>query len=106
MVGVERVSVRDASTGGMLIGAAGGAGAAAYSSDDVGVLLIGILAGAIVGQLVEDAANTHSAVLYTLRSENGAELKAVKLVSDGEQFQPGDRVRVRYGHPPKMEKIG
>jgi outer membrane lipoprotein SlyB len=90
----------------MFIGAVGGAGAAAYNSDDPSILLVGILAGAVLGQVLEDSMNTHSAILYTLRSQNGAELKAVKLASDGDQYELGDRVRVHYGHPPKLEKIG
>lgn len=102
VVGVERLSLRDATTGGAWVGAAVG-GLAASGSDDPGIILIGALAGAVAGQLLEDPMNTHPAVLYTVTTQNGASLQVAKMVSDGPIFAEGQRVRVIYGHPARLE---
>jgi outer membrane lipoprotein SlyB len=104
VVAVESISLRDATTGGALAGGTIG-GLAASGSDDPTIILAGILAGAVVGAVLEDPLNTHQAILYTLTTQNGATLKVAKLAADGPKFVEGQRVAVRYGYPAKMDPI-
>lgn len=104
VVAVESISLRDATTGGALAGGAIG-GLATSGSDDPTIILAGILAGAVVGAVLEDPLNTHPAILYTLTTQNGATLKVAKLASDGPTFSEGQRVAVKYGYPAKIEPI-
>ena len=101
---MESISLRDATTGGALAGGAIG-GLAASGSDDPAIILAGLLAGAVVGSVLEDSLNTQQAILYTLTTQNGATLKVAKLAADGPKFVEGQRVAVKYAYPAKIESI-
>ena len=104
VVAVESISLLDATTGGALAGGAIG-GLATSGSDDPTIILAGILAGAVVGAVLEDSLNTHQAILYTLTTQNGATLKVAKLASDGPRISEGQRVAVKYGYHARIEPI-
>ena len=61
----------DISGKGSLIGGTTGGLIADNNSDNAGVVFAGILAGAIVGEMVEQDANTHEATEYVIQTETG-----------------------------------
>ena len=96
VVKTERLVLRSAGEGGATAGGIAG-GAMAIGSDDPAIVLIGVLAGAMIGEFVEDEIAKYNAVRYTVRTENGAEMTIIKAQSDGSAYEIGDRVVVKYG---------
>lgn len=55
--------------------------------------VVGAVVGGIAGQAIENASSKVPAVELTVRLDNG-ELRAIVQETDGQQFRPGDRVRL------------
>ncbi len=58
--------------------------------------VIGAVAGGIAGQAIENNASKQDGLEITVRLDNG-ELRAIVQAVDGQQFQPGERVRLLSG---------
>lgn len=101
VVATEPVSISSAGSGGSAYGGLIGAGLSS-GSDDAVVILAGIVAGAVVGHVVEESLDTHDATKYALRTENGAMLVVAQINRGTEIFEVGDRVRVEYGSPNRL----
>jgi outer membrane lipoprotein SlyB len=53
----------------------------------------GAVAGGVIGQAIENSSSKVPAVEITVRLDNG-DLRAIVQEADGQQFKPGDRVRL------------
>lgn len=87
-------------TAGGLLGAA----ATAESSDNSVVIIAGIIGGAIIGNALESAANTHDAMEYVIETETGILLTVAQVNSGSVIFTSGDKVILVYGYPNRLIK--
>ncbi len=77
---------------GAVVGGIAGSTVGSGRGAAVGTVL-GALVGGIAGQAVEEGSSKVPGLEITVRLENG-ELRAVVQEVDGQQFRPGDRVRL------------
>ncbi|SFF83691.1 hypothetical protein [Neptunomonas qingdaonensis] len=84
-------------------GALGGA-MALDNSDSATALIAGIIAGAVVGDLLEANGKTYDGTEYVIESEAGLLLTVAQVNSGEEVFSKGDRVILVYGYPHRLIK--
>jgi outer membrane lipoprotein SlyB len=77
---------------GAVIGGVAGSGVGGGRGSVVGAVA-GAVVGGIVGQAVENSSSLRPGLELTVRLDNG-ELRAIVQEADGQQFRPGDRVRL------------
>lgn len=77
---------------GAVIGGVAGSGVGGGRGSVVGAVA-GAVAGGIIGQVVENSSSKVPALEITVRLDNG-DLRAIVQEVDGQQFKPGDRVRL------------
>jgi len=92
----------DISGKGSLIGGTTGGLIADNNSDNAGVVFAGILAGAIVGEMVEQDANTHEATEYVIQTETGMLLTVVQINRNNPIFKIDERVILIHGYPSRL----
>lgn len=80
---------------GAVVGGVAGSNIGQGKGAVVGAVL-GAVAGGIAGQSIENNASKQEGLEITVRLENG-ELRAIVQANDGQQFQPGERVRLLSG---------
>ena len=95
--GVREVTLDRGQTGvgtgaGAVIGGVTGSTVGRGRGSVVGAVA-GAVAGGIIGQAVENSSSKVPAVEITVRLDNG-DLRAIVQETDGQQFKPGDRVRL------------
>jgi outer membrane lipoprotein SlyB len=93
---VRNVAIANQDTG---VGTVGGAALGGLAGSQVGhgggsaaVGILGAIAGGVIGNRIENQANTRPGLEITVRLDSG-ELRAVTQLAD-EPFRPGDRVRL------------
>lgn len=93
---VRNVAIANQDTG---VGTVGGAALGGLAGSQVGhgggsaaVGILGAIAGGVIGNRIENQANTRPGLEITVRLDGG-ELRAVTQLAD-EPFRPGDRVRL------------
>ena len=98
-------SVREVRLGGPNTGVGAASGAAlgmvagstvGGGSGQVAGAIAGTVLGGIIGHNVEESANQRPGIEITVQLDSGRYIAVVQGLD--EQFQPGDRVRVLYGH--------
>lgn len=94
---VREVTIDRGQTGvgtgaGAIIGGIGGSTVGSGRGSAVGAV-IGAVAGGIAGQALENNSSKVPGLELTVRLDNG-ELRAIVQEIDGQQFKPGDRVRL------------
>ncbi len=94
---VREVTIDRGQTGvgtgaGAIIGGIGGSAVGQGRGSAVGAV-VGAVAGGIAGQAIENNRSRVPGVELTVRLDNG-ELRAIVQEIDGQQFKPGDRVRL------------
>lgn len=77
---------------GAVIGGVAGSGVGQGRGSVVGAV-VGAVAGGVAGQAIESSASKVPALEITVRLDSG-ELRAIVQEVDGQQFRPGDRVRL------------
>lgn len=77
---------------GAVIGGVAGSGVGQGRGSVVGAVA-GAVVGGIVGQAIENSSSLRPGLEITVRLDNG-ELRAIVQETDGQQFRPGDRVRL------------
>lgn len=87
---------------GSLIGGTTGGLIADNNSDNAGVVFAGIIAGAIVGEMIEQDANTHQATEYVIQTETGMLLTVVQINRYNPIFKTDDRVILIHGYPSRL----
>ena len=92
----------ESSGGGAALGGTVGGGLAADGSDNVAVVIAGIIAGAIVGEYIEGASNIHEATEYVIETSNGTLFTVAQINANTEIFIEGDRVILVYGYPTRL----
>jgi outer membrane lipoprotein SlyB len=95
--GVREVTLDRGQTGvgtgaGAVIGGVAGSGVGGGRGSIVGAVA-GAVAGGVIGQAIENSSSKVPAVEITVRLDNG-DLRAIVQEADGQQFKPGDRVRL------------
>jgi outer membrane lipoprotein SlyB len=95
--GVREVQIDRGQTGvgtgaGAVIGGVTGSGVGGGRGSVVGAVA-GAVVGGIVGQAIEGSSSLRPGLELTVRLDNG-ELRAIVQEADGQQFRPGDRVRL------------
>lgn len=66
--------------------------------------VLGGVAGGVAGDAIEEGMTRTQGMEITVRLENG-ELRAVVQADDGENFQPGETVRlIRHGSAPRVAR--
>jgi len=91
-VQVDRGQTGVGTGAGAIIGGVAGSGVGQGRGSVVGAVA-GAVVGGIVGQAVEGSSSLKPGVEVTVRLDNG-ELRAIVQEVDGQQFRPGDRVRL------------
>ena len=93
---IRNVAIAKSDTG---VGAVGGAALGGLAGSQVGhgngsaaVGILGAIGGAVLGNRLENQANTQPGLELTVRLDGG-ELRAITQLAD-EPFRPGDRVRL------------
>ncbi len=74
------------------------------NSDSATALIAGIIAGAVVGDLLEANGKTYDGTEYVIESEAGLLLTVAQVNSGEEVFSKGDRVILVYGYPHRLIK--
>ena len=94
----------DISGKGSLIGGTAGGLIADNNSDNAGVVFAGIIAGAIVGEMMEQDANTREATEYVIQTETGMLLTVVQVNKNNPIFKTDERVILIHGYPSRLIK--
>lgn len=94
---VREVTIDRGQTGvgtgaGAIVGGVAGSSVGQGKGSVIGAVA-GAVAGGIVGQAIENQSSKVPGVEITVRLDNG-ELRAIVQEIDGQQFKPGDRVRL------------
>lgn len=92
----------DASGKGSLLGGTAGGLIADNNSDNAGVVFAGIIAGAIVGEMIEQDANTREATEYVIQTETGMLLTVVQVNKNNPIFKTDERVILIHGYPSRL----
>ena len=87
---------------GSLIGGTAGGLVADNNSDNAGVVFAGIIAGAIVGEMIEQDANTHNATEYVIQTETKMLLTVVQININNPIFKVDERVILIHGYPSRL----
>lgn len=95
---------RNTSGAGANAGGALGGAMAIDNSDSATALVAGIIAGAVIGDLVEAQGNTYEGTEYVIESETGLLLTVAQVNKNEEIFNKGDRVILVYGYPHRLIK--
>lgn len=90
-------------TGANAGGLAGGV-IAAENSDDAGVIIAGIIAGAVIGDAIESSGNRFNGHEYVIENKRGALLTVAQIDNGSEIFEPSDNVILIYGYPHRLIK--
>lgn len=95
--GVREVTLDRGQTGvgtgaGAVIGGVAGSSMGRGRGSVVGTVA-GAVAGGVIGQAIENSSSKVAALEITVRLDNG-DLRAIVQETDGQQFKPGDRVRL------------
>lgn len=93
---VEATSGAGATYGGML------GGAAASDSDNAGVIIAGIVAGAIIGEAIEAEGKKYNGMEYVIETSNGRLMTVAQVNQGSEIFEPDDQVILVYGYPTRL----
>ncbi len=87
---------------GAAAGGIAGGGLAGLSSDNVGVIIAGVVGGMIVGSAIEASENVHEATEYVIKSSTQAIFTVAQINEGNPIFQPGDNVILVYGYPSRL----
>ena len=79
-----------------------GGAIALNNSDNVGVIIAGIIGGAIIGNVIEESANIHAATKYVLKTDTNAIFTVVQVNKSNPIFYSGDKVILVYGYPSRL----
>ncbi|MDR3055447.1 MAG: glycine zipper 2TM domain-containing protein [Zoogloeaceae bacterium] len=91
-------SVAGAAIGGVAGSSIGGGG----KSSTVGAV-VGAVVGGVAGSAVEEVATRRQGIEITLKLDNG-EYRAIVQQDEGENFQPGERVRLIKGSATRVAR--
>ena len=90
------------SGGGAALGATTGGGLAADGSDNVAVIIAGVIAGAIIGDYVEGLNNLHDATEYVIETSSQSLFTVAQVDKGSIIFKEGDKVILVYGYPTRL----
>jgi outer membrane lipoprotein SlyB len=96
--------VRANSGAGANAGGLAGGVIAAENSDDAGVIIAGIIAGAVIGDAIESSGNRFNGHEYVIENKRGALLTVAQIDDGSEIFGPSDNVILIYGYPHRLIK--
>jgi outer membrane lipoprotein SlyB len=88
---------------GAALGGIAGSGVSGNSRGSAAGAVLGSVLGGIAGNAVEEAVTRKQGVEITLRLDNG-EYRAVVQGDNGENFQPGERVRLIKGSATRVTR--
>jgi outer membrane lipoprotein SlyB len=101
----QSVMIEVGTTGmGPVIGGTTGGLIANNNSDDIGIIIAGIIAGAVVGEVVESDGNLHQATEYVIQTQNGLLLTVVQANQKKPIFLIGESVILIHGYPSRLIK--
>ncbi len=99
----EPVLVKTGTTGvGALTGGTTGGVLTLTNSNNVGIIIAGIVGGMIVGNAIEDLNGVYEATEYVIRTSNEAIYTVVQINNNNPKFQLGDKVILVYGYPSRL----
>ena len=105
VISVRKVTIKElnsgayAEAGGWLGGAM-----AAQNSDNSAVIIAGVIAGAVVGNAIEDAKNTLAGTEYVIEADTGRLFTVAQVDKNSDILKKGDRALLVYGYPHKLIK--
>jgi|TARA_Y100000768_G_scaffold236533_1_gene178897 outer membrane lipoprotein SlyB len=105
VISAKKVTIKElnsgayAEAGGWLGGAI-----AAEDSDNSAVIIAGIIAGAVVGNAIEDAKNTYAGTEYIIQAESGRLFTVAQVDSNADILKKGDKALLVYGYPHRLMK--
>lgn len=94
--------LEETSGAGSALGATVGGGLAADTSDNVAVIIAGVILGRVVGEYIEAQGNVHNATEYIIETENGVLLTVAQIDSGNMIFESGSKVVLVYGYPNRL----
>ena len=105
VISARKVTIKElnsgayAEAGGWLGGAM-----AAEESDNSAVIIAGVIAGAVVGNAIEDAKNTFAGTEYVIEADTGRLFTVAQVDANSDLLKKGDRALLVYGYPHKLVK--
>jgi outer membrane lipoprotein SlyB len=105
VISARKVTIKElnsgayAEAGGWLGGAL-----AAENSDNSAVIIAGVIAGAVVGNAMEDAENTFAGTEYVIEADTGRLFTVAQVDANSDILKKGDRALLVYGYPHKLVK--
>ena len=105
VISAKKVTIKElnsgayAEAGGWLGGAI-----AAEGSDNYAVIIAGIIAGAVVGNAIEDAKNTYAGTEYIIQAESGRLFTVAQVDSNADILKKGDKALLVYGYTHRLMK--
>src|SRR3990167_4014004 len=92
VISAAPVYIQELTTGaGAALGATTGGGLAADGSDNVAVIIAGIIAGAVIGEYIEGMNNIHDATEYVIETSTGVLFTVAQINQGNELFDSGDK---------------
>lgn len=103
VLSVEPVRIIERNSGvGARAGGAMGAAIALEQSDNAAVIIAGLIAGAVIGNAIEESANIHNGHQYVIENSRGALLTIAQIDRGHDVYSIGDSVILVYGYPHKL----
>ena len=105
VISARKVTIKElnsgayAEAGGWLGGAM-----AAENSDNSAVIIAGVIAGAVVGNAMEDAKNIIAGTEYVIEADTGRLFTVAQVDANSDILKKGDRALLVYGYPHKLVK--
>lgn len=97
------IMIQAGTTGtGSLVGGTTGGLIADNNSDNAGVVFAGIIAGAIIGEMIESNANVHKATEYVIQTKNDSLLTVAQVDKNNPIFKVGEKVILIHGYPSRL----
>jgi outer membrane lipoprotein SlyB len=96
--------VRANSGAGANAGGLAGGVIAAENSDNAGVIIAGIIAGAVIGDAIESTGNRFNGREYVIETSRGVILTVAQVDDGSDIFEAADNVILVYGYPHRLIK--
>jgi outer membrane lipoprotein SlyB len=96
------IIAKDTSGAGSNAGGALGGAMGIDNSDSATVLVVGIIAGAVIGNAIEAQGNTFKGTEYVIKTETGLLLTVAQVNRNEDIFEKGERVVLVYGYPHRL----
>ena len=89
---------------GAALGGTAGGGIAASGTDNIAVIVAGVIGGIVIGEYLEGQANIKNATEYVIETNSGVLLTVAQIDEGNKIFSENDKVILIYGFPNRLIK--